>query len=607
MPYAELDDTGKYIHITTTYADRYLIRQLPGAAWRPDDQVWRCRLSWAACLTLRGLFRDELHVGDLLASWARGEWAVRISPVQILHDKVAIDDECMAVDLIRDIIETLDKIEGEHELKLFRHQRVDVPYLILNMHGLLCNPMGVGKTASCIRAMQVLQMRGEDPFPALVICPNTVKETWAGEFRKFAPEINVSLVGGSAGQRRVALAPGADVYIINWESLRIHSRLAGYGSLALTDAEKEPKELNILGFKTVIADEAHRAKDPSSKQTRAMWAIMREAEYRFPVTGTPVASNVGDLWALLHAAEPEGFPAKTRYLERYARMELSFFGGHEILGLKPETADEFHAITGTLIRRIPKEAALPNLPPKLPVVTRHCEMTPQQARIYKAMEKTMAAQFQDEAGEDLILSAPNAIAKLTRLLQFASASASLEIVTRTLATGDTVEEQIVRLQAPSSKVSDLVDLLGEMGEEPLVVAAVSRQLIELAAARLDKEGISYGLVTGVVSTEDRQRAIEAFQDGRIRCILLTISTGGEGITLTRASTLLFMQRSWSSVQNEQVQDRLHRIGQTSPVLIIDQVTPGTIESRIGEVLGEKNVRIEEILQDQDALARILGV
>jgi SNF2 family DNA or RNA helicase len=564
---------------------------MPGTAWRSEDKHWRVPRSWAACVVLRQLFGQDLELGGQLVAWARDRRYWRIDPVMMLRDKLYFDDDCRASESAGGAWQYLEEIEAGHELKLFPYQCIDVLFMTLNTRGILANPMGIGKSASSIRTLLLHDKMEAEPFPALVICPNTVKETWAGEFRKFAPELDVVIVTGGAGTRRKVLTPGHQVYIINWEALRIHSRLAGYGPMALTDEEKEPKELNKLGFRTVIADEAHRAKDPKSKQTRAMWALMREAEYRYPVTGTPVVSNVGDLWSLLHACEPEGFPAKSRYLERYARIELGFFGGQEILGLRPETTGEFHAITRPLIRRVPKEAALPQLPPKLDVVYRFCEMSPAQKKLYDQMEKNLLAQVE---GSEELISAPNAIAQLTRLLQFASASATVDT------------DNHVHLSLPSSKADDLAELLSEMGDEPLVVAAVSRQLIELAAARLDKEGITYGLITGVISTEDRQRAVERFQEGKIRCILLTIDTGGLGITLTRASTLCFMQRHFSKILNDQCEDRLHRIGQTSPVLIIDQIAPGTVEYRKLQILQGKSERIEEVVQDRETLLRLLG-
>lgn len=601
---------GKKIQVTTTYSDRFLIRQLPGANYHQESQTWRVPCSWAACVTMRGLFGTDLEIGPELISWASAQRESRIGPAMMLRSRLELDDEALSVDAIREVNEHISKVERDWPGKqgLFTYQRVDVAFLSIMRHAILANPMGTGKSASTIRALQVLWSMGEDPFPALVICPNTVKLTWAGEIEAFAPGLMTSVIAGGASARRKALNRPAHIYIINWEALRIHSRLTSYGAMALEDHEKMLRELNKMDFRTVIADEMHRSKEPHSKQTRAMWAVIQPAAFRFGLTGTPVVNNVGDLWSLLHAVEPEGFPAKTRYLDRWAKVELGFYGGAEILGLRAETAGEFRAVTDPFIRRIPKAAALPWLPEKMPAIYRYTEMSPAQSRLYRQMEQEMVVMMRDEAGTDGIVPAGNAIAQLTRLLQFASASARAEFYTeKDHETGEERQRQRVILEMPSSKVEDLVNLLGEMGEDPLVVAAVSSQLIMLAAARLDKAGITYGLITGAQSGEERQAAVEAFQAGKIRVMLMTIDAGGEGITLTRASTILFMQRHWSTVKNSQCEDRLHRIGQKNCVQVIDQVTPGTVEFRKIQIIREKDVRIEEILRDKEMFSRLLGM
>lgn len=476
-------------------------------------------------------------------------------------------------------------------MKLLSFQRSGVAFLVKNRRALLADPMGTGKTAQVIRTLQVLAEMGENPFPALVVCPNSLKlSTWSEELSTWACELTHQVVDGTATERRKQLAVPADVYIINWEALRLHSRLAPYGTISLTDKEKEPKELNELGLRTVIADEAHKAKDAKSVQTRALWAVMHQAEFRFVMTGTPIAQNLGDLWALLHGIEPEWFPAKTKYLDYFADTSLNFFGGLDIHGVNPHHRDEFYRVIDPLMRRIPKEAALPQLPPKLPVKIRHTPMSPKQKKAYNEMRDTMIAQLND------ILVAPNPLSQLIRLNQFAAASAEM------------TDDGDIRLSCPSAKVDDLIDLLEEMGDEPLVVAAVSRQLIELAADKLTKLKISHGLVTGAQSVFERQEAVRRFQAGHLRVILLTLGAGAEGITLTRASTMLFMQESYSEIQNAQARDRIHRIGSEIHdfVQIIVQITPGTVEETRQEILATKQIRMEEVVRDQDTLLKLLG-
>lgn len=474
-------------------------------------------------------------------------------------------------------------------MKLLPFQRPGVAFLVRNRRAILADPPGLGKTAQLIRTMQVLAEMRENPFPALVVCPNSLKlSTWSGELADWAPEITTQVIDGTATKRRKQLTTDADCYVVNWEAIRLHSRLAGYGTIALPEKDRAPKELNAMSFRTVIADEAHKSKDPRASQTRALWALLHQAEFAYLATGTP--GDIEALWALLHGIEPTWFPAKTKYIDRYADHSFNQFGGLDVHGINPVTKTEYFSLIDPLIRRIPKEAALPQLPAKLPTAIRHTPMLPKQKQAYEQMRLHMIANL----GELLV--APNPLAQLGRLNQLASASAEVD------------EEGKVTLTAPSPKIDDLVDLLEELGDEPLVVAAVSRQLIELAAERLTRLKIPHGLVTGAQSGYERAEAIRKFQDGQLRVILLTLGAGAEGITLTRAQRMLFMQESYSEIQNIQGRERIYRIGSEghSFIQIIVQITPGTVEEVRRELLETKAMRLEEIVRDEPTLLRLLG-
>jgi SWI/SNF-related matrix-associated actin-dependent regulator 1 of chromatin subfamily A len=189
-----------------------------------------------------------------------------------------------------------------------------VAFLAASKRALLADEPGLGKTAQAIRALKRLKEQGEDVFPALIVCPNTLKKNWEREFQKWWPEVTTQVIKGTATQRKkqfdIAVESNLDVMVINWESLRSHSRLAPYGSVALTRCapcgghdesvsetrcEVHLRELNNIKFKSVVADEIHRSKDPKSKQTRALWSATGDAEIRFAMTGTPIAKDVVDV------------------------------------------------------------------------------------------------------------------------------------------------------------------------------------------------------------------------------------------------------------------------------------------------------------------------
>lgn len=592
MASAELD--GEHIYVEASYTERELMTQLPGARWDRELKAWRVPLTWAACKQLRGLFGTELSIGPGLAEWSWKQYNERIFPAMTWRERLELEPDGSDGDA-EQFTYWLKKIEAGSELQLKPFQRVDALFMVTCGQALLAAPPGLGKTGVTIRTLQVLQAMGLEPYPALVVCPNSLKRTvWSRELERWAPELMVSVVDGGAVTRRKQIAERADVTVINYESMRLHTHVAGYGSMKLTEKEKEPKELNELHLRTVICDEAHRLRGVQTVQTRAAWALLHAAEYRYLLTGTPVNNHAGDLWGLLHGVLPDWFPAKTKYLDRYCVIGYNWFGGTDILGLKPENTEEFRAVTEPIIRRIPKEAALPQLPPKMPVQYRETMMTPKQAKLYRQMEDKLVAWLDEDAGN--LITAPTALAQMIRLLQFASAYAEVN------------EKGDVKLTNPSSKVDDMMELLDEMGDEPLVVAAVSRQLIELAAARLGEAGIPHGLVTGAQSVTERATAVQNFQDGSIRVILLTLGAGAEGLTLTRADTMLFLQRSFSPLENAQAEDRIHRIGSEghSHITIIEQITPGTVEERKRDMLEAKGERIEEILADKVMLRKLLG-
>ena len=588
----ELDDSSANIIIHTEWRFKELCKSIPGSKWDAGAQQWRVPASWATCLALRSTFRDDLIIGPKLSLWASNELATRITPANDLRD-----------------LETLEDASNED---LFPHQRAGVKFLATARRALLADEPGLGKTAQAIRALKELQAQGNDVFPALIVCPNTLKKNWKREFERWWPGIDVEVIKGSATQRRKIFENDADVFVINWESLRTHSRLAGYGSIALAKCkdcgghdekvsenrcEVHRRELNAIDFKSVVADEIHRSKEPKSKQTRALWAATGNADIRFALTGTPIANNVLDLWSILHWLSPEEWPSKTRWIDRMINTMMNAFGGMMVLGVKPHMEQEFYAAVNPRMRRMLKQKVLPWLP-EMMFERKDVEMSTKQKKAYDQMRDLMIAEL--EGGDSL--TAPSALTQTIRLLQFASSFAE---VTVDESTGETQ----VKLVGPSCKVDALMDDIksGDFGDDSVAVCAVSRQLIDLLSAELTKEKIPHGLITGAQDEDERQQAVDDFQAGKIKWILFTAQAGGVGITLTAARRLVMLQRPWSLVDHKQALDRIHRIGSEihDSVVITDYVTEGTIEERVIQVLETKADNFEQIVRDKAQLLSLL--
>jgi SNF2 family DNA or RNA helicase len=590
----DLDDARTHIIIGADWRFKELCKSIPGATYDGKTQLWKVPVSWSSCLALRSTFRDDLVLGDSLKQWAADERANRIDPANALREAETLPD-------------------GEGDEDLFPHQRAGVKFLATAKRALLADEPGLGKTAQAIRAIKKIQDDGGEAFPALIVCPNTLKNNWKREFEKWWPGVKVQVIKGSATQRRKQFEEEADVYVVNWESLRSHSRLAPYGAVALarcpeckghdpkiTEArcEVHERELNRIDFKAVVADEIHRSKDPKSKQTRALWAATGNADVRFALTGTPVANNVLDMWSILHWISPEDWPSKTRWIDRMVNTMLNAFGGMMVLGLKPHMEEEFHATVNPRMRRMLKQRVLPWLP-EMMFERRDVEMSAKQAKAYKDMRDNMIAELE---GDGSAVVAPSVLTQTTRLNQFASSFA------QTVIDEVTGEEKIV-LSEPSCKIDALMDDIknGDFGDDSVAVAAVSSQLINLLSARFTKEGIAHGLITGAQSEDERTKAIDDFQSGRTKWILFTVQAGGVGVTLTTGRRLVMLQRPWSLVDHKQALDRIHRIGSEihDSVIIMDYVTEGTIEERVIQVLETKAENFEQIVHDKARLLDLL--
>jgi len=593
--FVDLDiTTGEHIIINAESRFKELCKSLPGAAWDAKASVWRIPLSWAGCLALRSTFRSELEIGPRLSAWAANEKAVRIDPSNQLRDV--------------DISDTGD-------LDLFPHQRAGVEFLVTAKRALLADEPGLGKTAQAIRALKKMHDNGEDIFPVLIVCPNTLKRNWEREFDKWWPGVNVTVINGTATQRRAQFDQQSDVIIINWESLRTHSRLSSYGSMSLARCvdckghdsritparcEVHPRELNNIEFKAVIADEIHRSKDPKSKQTRALWSATGDADIRFALTGTPIANNVVDLWPILHWLSPKEWPSKSKWIDRMVDTMINAFGGMIVLGVKAHMEEEFYAAINPRMRRMLKSRVLPWLPE---VITerRDVEMGTKQQKAYKQMLEHMITLLEREEGTVESVVAPNPLTQTLRLLQFASSYAEISV--------DETGEERLFLSDPSCKIDALMDDIknGDFGDDSVAVCAVSRQLIDLLSARLTKEGIEHGLITGAQDADERQKSIDDFQSGRTKWILFTAQAGGVGVTLTAARRLVMLQRPWSLVDHKQALDRVHRIGSEihDSVIITDYVTEGTIEERVIQVLETKADNFEQIVRDKSKLLDLL--
>lgn len=290
---------GNRIYVESPPSAKEQCQEVSGMRWCKESRRWHCPVSWASCKQLRGVFGANLEIGPKLLKWAQEEVKERIAPSLAIRESLMLEPN------------------GVFDPRLYAFQRAGSQFLFTAKNALLSDPMGAGKTVQVIAAAKARTL-----LPALVICPSSMRRTWGREVQKWWPGTPAHVVEGTAAQRKKILDAASDnpgFVIINWEAVRLHSRLSGYGDIALTQEEKTPKILNQIPFKLVVADEAHRLKDPRSKQTRAVWSCGQNptAHYRWALTGTPLTNAPDTLWPVLHFLDPNEWPGKTSFIERY--------------------------------------------------------------------------------------------------------------------------------------------------------------------------------------------------------------------------------------------------------------------------------------------------
>ncbi len=437
-------------------------------------------------------------------------------------------------------------LQYEYAARLYPYQRVAINYLALAGCGLLTDEMGLGKTVEMIATIREMELRsflGEQPY-YLIVCPNSVRHGWAREIETWYPEQVDIFHVGERGCPKLYDAPG--FYIVNWEK-----------------TWRRP-ELAKLDWMVTVADESHRMKSRSTKQSKGVRAF--KSRHPYALTGTPIRGEVTDLWAQLAYAEPARWPSFWKFFNRYAEFQDGFFG-RTVTGVRNEEELRFRLETVMIGRKLDQvQIQLPDMVTKDVVV----KLTGAQKKAYDEMRDQFVTFIQ--GCDDGALLAGSWLTQSLRLKQIAG---SLGIFT------DDTDE--------SAKLDALMELLDQSGDDKWVIFSQFRTMVDEITKRLRKEGIGYCELTGgskeavladgaVHTAKNRDDLIQWFQKSdKVRCFVATTQTGGEGITLTAANRLAMVDLMWTPGDNEQAVKRVHRIGQNQTTFIYRILAADTID------------------------------
>lgn len=581
---ARCDIEPGWIHIDAPFVMKPQMDTLR-AKWDVPTRMFKVPLTWANCLAMRTELGADLTLDPSVAQWGREYRATAETLINLReqHDRRTVSPNLPGFDTMYAHQRSgVDLVMHSRTLHESLGDGMGARYLVLDQ-------TGTGKTRVALGAISQL---GVDC--SIILCPKSVIRAWHNEAKVFFPGADIREVHGSITQRRKMLAPGGFLYIMSYESLRSHSRILGYPSApALTEEQRQPKEIQALGAQMLVVDEVHRCASPRTQQTRAAWAVADDVKHVIAMTGTPIQESPEDLWAVLRLLDRKTFPGMTKFRERYLDMVINPYGGWDVRGIRPETRHEFFDLFHTMSRRATKAEVLPFLPPKV-YEMRWVEMPPANRKAYRQMEQ----QYLLEVASGEVTAASNPMVAAGRLIQLANATIDV------LPSPNPDSPEVVRMIMPSPKVKAFLEDIdaGDFDDTSVVVFSDSRQLLDLCAEAFDdhKPPIPYVSITGDTPAEERNRAIERFQAGEVRYILIS-RAGDTGITLTKGSVMVRLTRSWSYVTHVQAEDRVHRIGseQHDSVLYVDYVTEDSVEEGQITRLNSKKEKATAVLSPDE--------
>ena len=333
--------------------------------------------------------------------------------------------------------------------------------------------------------------------------------------------------------------------------------------------------LFLIGKAMMIVDESTTIKNPQAKRTKNILSLAKETKYRRIMTGSPVTQSPMDLWSQMDFLDPEILGQQSYYAfrTRYAVVITANAAGgtHKYQKIvKFKNLAQLGQLVSPHSYRILKKECL-DLPDKV-YTKREVELSDEQKEAYKDMKANAMSVLKGQS-----MTAVNVLTQLIRLHQITCGHMKTDA-------GHTIDLH-------SSRIDELMQILGETTGKGIIWANYIHDIekIEANIALSDFGAASLCTYYGATPSDKRQECINKFQDpnSSVRFFIGNTQTGGYGITLTEASTVIYYSNNYDLEKRIQSEDRAHRIGQKNKVLYIDLVAKGTVDEKIIKSLRNK--------------------
>jgi SNF2 family DNA or RNA helicase len=473
-------------------------------------------------------------------------------------------------DHIRQNIEGSNALEAGEPIEipglarpLHPFQQAGVRYMLRNPRTLVGDQQGLGKTVETIAALLK-----QDAFPALIVCPASVKHVWAGEWGAFAPNVSVQVVEGRAPVKFTA-----DVVIANYDVLAAHVRA-----------------FRQYGLRAAAADEAHLLKHKETRRAQAVKALTTTLDVIYLLSGTPVPNKPVELTNLLDIlGYLDAFGGYWAFVRRYCDPRRNQYGW-DLSGAANlrELHDKLRAIC--MLRRTTRDVLT-----ELPAVQRAALPVDIDNRVEYRQAETQLLRYiyekamQDQAFQARIAELPEHEQKRCRS-EYASDKARKAARAEVLVRIETLKQ--LAAAGKMRAVAEWIDNYLAGTDDKLLIFATHVAVQHALYARYP-DSVT---VFAEHSSEERVSAVTRFQtDPTARLAIMSLQAGGVGLTMTAARHVLFVGYGWRSIDHDQAESRAYgRLNDPHPITSYWAVGRDTIDEQIVALLESKRAVTEMI-------------
>ena len=432
--------------------------------------------------------------------------------------------------------------------QLFAYQREDALFLIARERALCCSGMGTGKTKVAAAALLHLLARHRargDARPALVVCPCSLREAWRRELAEWA---------GDEAQR----CDGAALDVVAPKDARAAlSRAHGVTIVSYDMATRMTTRLASLRACVLVCDESHYIKNADAQRTRAVVSLARAAPHFFALSGTAAVSRPFELFSQLNLVAPAVFPSQHAFGERYCDPKQKYVGRALVWEYRGATRlAELNAVLATLMVRRRMADVLRFMPPKM------------RERVFLAVDDAKKSEVEAMRRHAALVRASGN--------ELQADAALLAAIRHTCH---------IKIPAVLLYLDEIV--LADDEQPKFLFFAQHMHMLDAVEQFLRARSVALFRIDGSTPRDERTRGIDAFQRGELRAGLLSIEAAGVGITLTRATLVLFGELHWNWAQLDQAECRAFRIGQDKPVTMRYLLASGTTDEHVWGVVARK--------------------